>query len=157
MAPVKCPSCGAENGPADVFCYKCEARLALEEEGGNQESLAPLVCGLLLLVVGVGGILTWIVALSTGTHAYSEVVLLNFGEYPLWYVYLKLALCAFPLLGASACFKGYYRWALAGACIGLFATGPFFILSIISTCVVSVLRKYRDDFRLTVKDLAQIL
>lgn len=116
----------------------------------------PLIAGILLLIAGLLGVMTWIAALFMGGTAI-DPSLLQTQDMPFTVEQLQtmIQICAtigiilsiFPILGGILSIKKtLWGGALACSIIGLFCIGPVFISSIISLIALILLVMSKNQF-----------
>ena len=130
--------------------------VSTEEKKQNMNDSKPLIAGILLLISGILGILTWIAALSIDLSmidlSMMELQNMTFSPDQLKAIINICALIGIifsvlPILGGILCIQKK-AWIGAFICsiFGLFTIGPFFISSILALIALVLIVMSKEQF-----------
>lgn len=141
---VQCQNCGAENGHADVFCYKCGVRM----EGENARAgPVPLWTGILLFMIGGMGFFSWLMIGFLGKAFASNPVTAEAAQFLTYCGIVGMLLSIVPVFCGFLSLRRNFWGAVAGAVVGLFLVGPYLLCSLMSVIVLVLVLMSRRDFR----------
>jgi len=126
------------------------------EIGQKKQDSKPLIAGIILMIAGIMGMLTWIAALSFDISMI-DISMLETQDVTITTDQLRsmIQICAtigvilsvFPLLGGILTIqKKLWGGALACSIIGLFSIGPIFLSSILSLVALILLVMSKEQF-----------
>ncbi|RLF59038.1 MAG: hypothetical protein DRN27_03785 [Thermoplasmata archaeon] len=126
------------------------------EIGQKKQDSKPLIAGIILMIAGIMGMLTWIAALSFDMSMI-DISMLETQDMTITTNQLQsmIQICAtigvilsvFPLLGGILTIqKKLWGGALACSIIGLFSIGPIFLSSILSLVALILLVMSKEQF-----------
>jgi hypothetical protein len=127
-----------------------------EEKGQNMNDSKPLIAGILLIISGILGLVTWIAALSIDSSMI-DLSMMELQNMTISPDQLKalINICALigiifsilPLLGGILCIQKK-AWIGAFVCsiFGLFTVGPFFVSSILSLVSLVLIVMSKEQF-----------
>ena len=142
MPEIICSQCHAENGAADVFCYKCGERLVPQSERGSN---IPFWCGMILIFEGVLSIIS-ITAVEASGHSFSPYLMANIGRIAQIPNMVAILISLVPIAGGVFTIRGYRIAGGIGALVGYSLIGPFGLCIILSTIVAVVIAMNKKEF-----------
>lgn len=142
---VVCGNCEAENGPADVFCFRCGRRI--EPMRKEARSALPLWCAVLMFVAGGLALAQYMLLTLVGQAASADPAYAMVSTLLTSCGMIGMILSVVPLVGGIMCLRRSFWGALGGSLVGLVLLGPYGISTILSLANIIIILLSRSEFR----------